>query len=89
MAGIVGAGYAWKEKIIHIKRSRRESVIINRDLKNTFDMIRKDLDQIVGLTKKETSAETGQLELNILVQKIKAVLEKIEKYTSKDIEKLQ
>lgn len=78
----------YRKTLLRLARSQRESTIINRDIKNSFGMVKEDLDKISGIAKKDSSVDTKEIELNVINKKIKDNLDNIEKYSSKDIEKL-
>ncbi|MEK7121935.1 MAG: cohesin domain-containing protein [Patescibacteria group bacterium] len=88
IGGILAAGWFWRKTLLRLARSQRESVIISRDLSNAFDIVKKDLDQIAGIVKKDAPVETREMEFNVVDKKIKDTLDKIDKYSSEDIENL-
>lgn len=87
--GVLAALYFYRKTWLRIARSQRESIIINRDLKNAFNLIKEDLSKISGVVKKDITADAKALEFNAINKKIVATLDKIEKYLSEDIEKLE
>ncbi|OGN11174.1 MAG: hypothetical protein A3C69_02480 [Candidatus Yanofskybacteria bacterium RIFCSPHIGHO2_02_FULL_43_12] len=89
VAGVLAVGWFWRKTLLRWARLQRESTIINRDIKNAFDMIRKDLGKISEIIKKERPAETTETEFNTVNKKIKDTLDKVEKYSSEDIERLR
>lgn len=89
IGGILAAGWFYRKTLLRLARSQRESVIISRDLSNAFDMVKGDLDKISGIVKKDGSSKIKILELNVISKKIKDTLDKVEKYSSEDIEKLR
>ena len=88
-AGILAALWFYRKTLLHLTKAHRESVIISRDLKNSFSMIKKDLDKITEITKMGASFETKELEINVAAKKIGDTLDKIDGYLSKDIERLE
>ncbi len=89
IGGILAAGWFYRETFMHFAKSQRESVIINRDLKNTFDAVRKGLNKIADIIKKDVPIEVRELEFNAISKKVENTLDKTEEYLSKDIEKLE
>lgn len=89
VSGILVSTWFYRKTLLHLARFERESVIINRDLKNSFNLIKEDLNKISDVAKKNTPADTKVLELNSLNKKIIDSLDRMEKYISKDIEKLE
>ncbi|MBI2063115.1 MAG: hypothetical protein HYT61_02635 [Candidatus Yanofskybacteria bacterium] len=88
-AVILAALWFYRKTLLHLTKAHRESVIISRDLKNSFSVIKKDLDKITEVTKRGASFETKELEINVAVKKIADTLDKIDEYLSKDIERLE
>ena len=88
-AGILAALWFYRKTLLHLTKAHRESVIISRDLKNSFGVIKKDLDKITEVVKRNASFETKELEINVAVKKIADTLDKIDGYLSKDIERLE
>ncbi|MBI2062586.1 MAG: hypothetical protein HYT64_02770 [Candidatus Yanofskybacteria bacterium] len=89
IASMAAAVWFYREALLHLARSQRESVIISRDLRNAFNIIKEDLDKIAVIVKKDASVDAKALELDVVSKKIKGTLNKIEEYSSKDIEKLR
>ncbi len=89
VVGIFIALWFYREKLLHLAKSQRESIIISRDIKNAFSIIKEDLDKIAGIAKKEAPVNARELESNAISKKIKDTLDKVENYSSKDIEKLR
>jgi len=89
IAGILAALWFYRKTLLHLTKAHRESVIISRDLKNSFSVIKKDLDKITEVVKRNASFETKELEINVAVKKIVDTLDKIDGYLSKDIERLE
>ncbi len=89
VGGVLAAGWFWRKTLLRLARSQRESIIISRDLKNSFDMVKQELDKMVNVAKNNTSLDEKELEVNVANKKIVDTLDKIEKYLSRDIEKLE
>ena len=89
IAGILAALWFYRKTLLHLTKAHRESVVISRDLKNSFSVIKNDLDKITEVTKRGASFETKELEINVAVKKIADTLDKIDGYLSKDIEKMR
>ncbi len=87
--GILVAGWFYRKTLLHLARFKRESIIINRDLKNVFDVVKKELDRITGIIKKDIPPDERAVEFNATNKKIVDALDQIEKYMSGDIEKLE
>jgi len=87
--GVLVAAWFYRKTLLHLTKAHRESVIISRDLKNSFGVIKKDLDKITEVVKRNASFETKELEINVAVKKIVDTLDKIDGYLSKDIERLE
>ena len=85
----MAALWFYRKTLLHLTKVHRESVIISRDLKNSFSVIKKDLDKITEVVKRNASFETKELEINVAVKKIADTLDKIDGYLSKDIERLE
>lgn len=81
VAIVLGALYFWRKTLLHLARAHRDTIIITRDIKNAFAGVRDSL----GKYAQQTIEEEKAAEL----QKIKENLDKVEKYVSKDIEKLE
>ena len=88
VAVVLGALWFYRKTLLRLARSQRESVIISRDLKNAFDTVKKDVDRIAGMVKKDIPLDEKELEVNVMNKKIGDTLDKVEKYLDKDIEKL-
>lgn len=86
---VAGALYFWRKALLHFSRSQREAVIISRDLKNAFDLIKKDLNRMIDMLKRDSVSEEKKFEIDATNKKIGETLDKIEKYLSKDIEKME
>jgi len=89
VAGVLAASWFYRKTLLRLARSQRESIIISRDIKNAFDIVKKDIDGMAGMLKNNRSIEEKELEVNIMSKKIVDTLDKIEKYISRDIEKLE
>lgn len=89
IAGILAASYFYRKTLLHLARSEQESMIINRDIKNAFGLIKENLNKISDIIKKDTATNSKTIEFNAINKKIVDTLDKIEKYSSKDIEKLK
>ena len=89
IAGVLATLWFWRKTLLHLTKSQRESVIISRDLKNAFDLVKKDVDKMVGTIKNDVSADEKELEVKVISKNIGDTLDKIEKYLSKDIEQLK
>lgn len=57
-------------------------------LKNAFDTVKKDVDRMAGMVKNDLSPDEKELEVRVISKKIGDTLDKIEKYVSRDVEKL-
>lgn len=88
IASVLAAGWFYRQTLLRLARSQRESVIISRDLKNAFDAVKKDVDRMAGMVKSNISPDEKELEVKIISKNIGDTLDKIEKYVSRDIEKL-
>ena len=89
VAVVLGALWFYRKTLLRLARSQRESVIISRDLKNAFDTVKKDVDRIAGMVKKDIPLDEKELEVNVMNKKIGDTLDKVEKYLDKDIEQLK
>jgi hypothetical protein len=79
----------YRKTIMRLARAQKESVIISRDLKNAFEMVKKHLITIGGIARKNTPVETRDLEFQAVKKKIIDALDNISKYISGDIERLK
>ena len=86
--GVLAASWFYRKTLLRLARSQRESIIIGRDLKNAFDGVKKDVDRMASTIKNNTSPDEKELETRVISKNIGAALDKIEKYVSKDIERL-
>jgi len=89
VGGILTAAWFYWKTLLHLARFQRESTIIGRDLRNAFDMVKKDLDEAVRIVKKDISIDKREFEFKAVSKKIKATLDKIDGYLDKDLEKLK
>ncbi len=89
VAGVLVASWFYRKTLLHLARFQRESIIISRDLKNVFDVVKKELDRIAGIIKKDIPPDERAVEFDATNKKIIDVLDRIEKYMSGDIEKLE
>jgi hypothetical protein len=87
--GLLIAGWFYRKALLHSAKTQRESVIISRDLANAFSVIKKDLDRITVVMKKNIPADEKVIEYEAASKKIKGNLDKIDKYIGKDIEKIK
>lgn len=89
VAGVLAALWFWRKTLLRLAKSQRETIIINRDLKNAFNLIKEDLSKISGIVKKDVPTDTRAFEFNEINKKIGDTLDKMEKYLSEDIERLE
>lgn len=89
IAGAVASLWFYRRTFLRLIRFNRESVIIRRDIKNAFDMVKGDLDKISDIANKESPSATKETEVSAVNKKIKETLDRIEKYSGEDIEKLK
>lgn len=89
VCGVLTIAWFYRKTFLHLARSQREAIIISRDIKNAFNIIREDLSKISGTAKKDSSVITRGLEVDSITNKIKDTLDKVEKYSSEDIERLK
>ena len=86
---ILAGLYYWRKTLLHLARSRREAIIISRDLSNTFNAVKTDLDRIADIAGGDVPTDQKKMEVGAVNKKITDSLDKIEKYLGRDIEKLE
>jgi hypothetical protein len=89
VASVLAALWFYRKTLLRLARFRRETVIISRDLNNAFRMIKKDLDKMGGIVKKNIPSDEKEIEFQAVNKKIVDTLDRIEKYTSGDVRKLE
>lgn len=89
VAGVLAALWFYRKTLLRLAKSQREAIVINRDLKNAFSAVKKDLGEIAGIIKKDVPVGAKELEFDAINKKISDTLDKIEKYLSRDIEELK
>ncbi len=80
--------YYWRRVTIHLTKMRLKTAVVSGDLRNALTQVRGQLDNIDFISKKDTTAESKNVEYQYSNQKIRESLGKIEKYLTSDIEKL-
>lgn len=89
VAIIVSAAWIYRKTILRLARSQRETIIISRDLKNASEMIKKRLETIGGIMRKDTLPEARDIEFKTVKKQIVDALDSVAKYISGDIERLK
>ena len=85
----MAALWFYRKTLLRLARSQRESVIIERDLKNAFDVVKKELDRIAGIIKKDIPLDEREIEFNAINKKIVDTLDRTEKYMGGDMDQLK
>jgi len=89
VGGVLATGWFYRKTLLRLARSQRESIIISRDLKNAFDLVKKDVDRMAGMVKSDISPDEKELEVKVMSKHIGDTLDKAGKYLDKDIEQLK
>ena len=90
LLGILIGVIAFYQRKVNLFRAKKlqEATAIHHDVKNAVTSLRAELDAMKIIQHKELSLENKEVEYQATVQKLEIILEKLERYGLKDIEKM-